>query len=136
MKRLQFAVGFFAIVASCSLYAQTISMRANIPFDFRMGEALLPAGEYLIHHARGVLTLQERQGGNAAAVAITSATQRREHSDKGVLQFNHYGNTYFLGEVSTPDSDTARVVLKTPREKEMARRSGPAQTTTVAAETK
>jgi hypothetical protein len=136
MKQLQFAVGFLATVASCGLYAQTINMRANIPFDFRMGEALMPAGEYFISHANGVLTLQERQGGNAAAVVLTSGTERREHSDKGVLQFNQYGNAYFLGEISTPDSNTARIVSKTPREKELARRSGPAQRTTVAAQTK
>ena len=36
MKRLHFAVGLFTAVACSGLQAQT-PLRANIPFEFRMG---------------------------------------------------------------------------------------------------
>jgi hypothetical protein len=127
MKLLQFAVGLLATAASWSLYAQTLDARASIPFEFRVGEKLMPAGEYLIHHAAGVLTLQGSAGSHTAAVAITYATDKQ--SEKPLVQFNRYGDDYFLGMISIPGSVSARAVLKTPREKELARRINPGQTT-------
>ena len=49
MKRLILAAGLFAAVIS--LHAQTMSMQASIPFDFRIGSVLLPSGEYSIRHS-------------------------------------------------------------------------------------
>jgi hypothetical protein len=127
MKLLQFAVGLLATAASWSLYAQTLDARANIPFEFRVGEKLMPAGEYLIHHAAGVLTLQGSAGGHTAAVAITHPAYQQ--SEKLVVQFNRYGDDYFLGTISIPGSASARAIPKTPREKELARRINQGQTT-------
>ena len=126
MKPLQFAVGLLATFASCSLYAQTMNVRVNIPFEFRVGETLMPAGDYSVRHANGWLALQEN-GGRAVAAAVTYATDLE--STKPVLQFNQYGDTYFLGKVSIPDFGIARAIFKTLREKELARRSSPGQTT-------
>ncbi len=127
MKQLQFAVGLLATVASCSLYAQTMNARANIPFEFRVGEKLMPAGEYLIQHANGWLAFQENGGRHASAVVLTQAADLK--SEKPVLQFNQYGDAYFLGKLSVPGSDTGRAVPKTAREKELARGNRPGQTT-------
>jgi hypothetical protein len=127
MKQLQFAVGLLATVASCSLYAQTMNARANIPFDFRVGEKLLPAGEYWIQQANGWLAFHERDGRHASAVALTQATDVR--SEKPVIQFNRYGDAYFLEKLSIPGSSTGRAVMKTPRETELARAKRPGQTT-------
>ena len=126
MKRLQIAVGLLATVASSSLYAQTMNADANIPFEFRVGEKLMPAGEYIIHQASGVLRLQQSGGGYAAVVALTYAVDLQ--SEKPVLQFNRYGNTYFLETMSNPGF-TSRAVAKTPEEQELARRSIPGQST-------
>lgn len=127
MKLLQFAVGLLATAASWSLYAQTLDARANIPFEFRVGAKLMPAGEYLIHHAAGVLTLQGSAGSHASAVAITHPANQQ--SEKLMVQFNRYGDDYFLGTISIPGAASARAVSKTPREKELARRINPGQTT-------
>jgi hypothetical protein len=131
MKPLQIAVGLLATVAFCSLYAQTIDARANIPFEFRVGEKLMPAGEYLIHHDAGLLTLQGRGGSHAGAVVITYPTDRPTdlQPEKSVVQFNRYGDVYYLGKISIRGSDIARAVMRTPREKELARRSSPGQRT-------
>ena len=127
MKQLQFAVGLLATVASCSLYAQTMNARANIPFEFRVGEKLMPAGEYSIRHTNAWLAFQENGGRHATAVVLTQTADLK--SDKPVLQFNQYGDAYFLGKLSIPGSDTGRAVPKTPREKELARGNRPGQTT-------
>ena len=137
MKPLQFAIGLLATLASFSLYAQTIDARANIPFEFRVGEKLMPAGEYSIRHSASLLAVQENGGHHAGAVVLTHATDLPAdiQPDKLVLQFNRYGDTYFLGKLSIPGSGSAREVPKTPREKELARRNSPGQTT-VAFDTK
>ena len=46
MKRLILAAGLFAATLTASLHAQTMDMKANIPFDFRIGNAAFPSGEY------------------------------------------------------------------------------------------
>src|ERR1700694_1883932 len=102
MKPLQFAIGLLATLASLSLYAQTIDARANIPFEFRVGEKLMPAGEYSIRHSASWLAVQENGGHHARGVAVTNATDLPADikPDKLVLQFNRYGDTYFLGKLS------------------------------------
>ena len=131
MKQLQFAVGLLATVASCSLYAQTMNARANIPFEFRVGEKLMPAGEYSIQHANRWLAVQENGGRHATAVVLTQALDLPSdlQSEKPMLQFNRYGDAYFLGKLSIPGYGTGLAVPKTPREKELARASRPGQTT-------
>jgi len=119
MKPLHFAIALLATVAS-SLYAQTVNMRADIPFEFRVGEKLMPAGEYLIRHTNGLLSLQE-----SMAATHTADVQ----SAKAVLQFNRYGENYFLGTMSIPEAGVAWALGKTPREKELARRGSPIPTT-------
>ena len=133
MKQLQFAVGLLATVASCSLYAQTMNARANIPFEFRVGEKLMPAGDYSIHHTGSLVFLQESNG-HASAAFLTQATELK--SEKPVLEFNQYGDAYFLAKLSIPGSDIGRAVMKTPREKELARRINRPGQTTVAFERK
>jgi hypothetical protein len=45
MKRLHFALGLFAVLAALGLHAQSTLLLANIPFDFQVGNSLMPAGE-------------------------------------------------------------------------------------------
>jgi len=125
MKPLHFAIALLATVAS-SLYAQTVNMRADIPFEFRVGEKLMPAGEYLIRHTNGLLSLQESRG---SAVAMAATHTADVQSAKAVLQFNRYGENYFLGTMSIPEAGVAWALGKTPREKELARRGSPIPTT-------
>src|SRR5690349_18020688 len=66
MKRLFQAAGLFAI-ALCSLPAQTSTSRAEIPFDFRMGTTILPAGTYFVQQSGYLLTVRE-EGGTSRSV--------------------------------------------------------------------
>src|SRR5258705_11471085 len=112
MKRLSLAVGLFAAVACSGLSAQTVNLQASIPFDFRMGETLMPAGEYQIHNsADGVLAVRQRDGAHAAAVLLTLPASRRGAATKGALEFNRYGDAYFLSRIWTPDSRDGRALF-------------------------
>src|ERR1700682_5628489 len=98
MKQLCLATGLFAAMACAGLYAQTVDLRANVPFDFRMGKTLMPAGEYVIHHSAGVLSVRA-QSGCTAALHITLLESRHRASSKGSLVFNRYGDSYFLSKI-------------------------------------
>ena len=126
MKPLHFAVGLLATLTSVSLHAQTMDAHANIPFEFRVGDKLMPAGEYSIHSATGWLELRENGRSPATAVTLTYATDLEV--DTPVLQFKRFGETYFLETLSNPGF-TARAVAKGRLERELARRSSPAQST-------
>jgi hypothetical protein len=132
MKRLPLATALFAALAFASLHAQTIDMNAKVPFDFRMGETLMPAGEYVIHHAAGLVALRGQNGVHAAAMNLTLPASRKDAPTKGALEFNRYGDSYFLAKIWAPDSRDGRALIRTKREKELASRVALTQTATLA----
>ena len=137
MKRLILAAGLFVATVSTSVYAQTMDMRANVPFEFRIGNTVLPSGEYLIHHSNGMLFVSQAGGARKGTVVFTVGTDHpAAATEKGTLQFNRFGDSYYLSKVWTPDTETARAPLKTSREKELASHIGLAGTETVALRTK
>jgi hypothetical protein len=119
-------------MAFASLQAQTIDMHAKVPFDFRMGDTLLPAGEYVIHHAGGLLALRGQDGLHAGAMYLTLPAYRKGPPSKGTLEFTRYGDSYFLAKIWAPDSTDGRALIRTKREKELASRVGTTQTATLA----
>jgi len=133
MTRLILAAGLFVVTASASLYAQSMDMQANVPFDFRIGNAVLPSGEYSIHHVNNILFVSQKNGAHKSAMVFTVGTDRpKTASAKGTLRFNRYGDSYYLSQVWTPDTETARAPLKSPRERELASHIGLASTASVA----
>src|SRR5258706_7126559 len=133
MKRLSLATGLFLAMACSSLHAQSMNLRANIPFDFRVGDKLMPAGEYTINHlAEGVLAVRERSGAHAGAMLLTLPTSRKVAATKGGLEFNRYGDTYFLAKILTPDSQDGRALFKSTREKEVGSTAGSVRSASVA----
>jgi hypothetical protein len=133
-KALQFAFGLLVVGGCTGLYAQTMDIRTNIPFTFSVSGTTLPAGEYSIHHSEGLLTLRDPQG--KAVTVVTVGTDRWMQSSRPLLQFKRYGNEYFLGKISVPQSTVARQLLESRREKELARASGRPEAVIVAARTK
>lgn len=137
MKRLIFAAGLFAATLTASLHAQTMNLQASIPFDFQIGSTVLPSGEYTIRHSGGVLFIKQTGGAHKGGAFLTVGEDRPAGSSAaGTLQFNRYGDTYFLSKVWPAGSKEAQVAPKTAREKELASHLGQPGTTTVALQTK
>ncbi|HEV2198259.1 MAG TPA: hypothetical protein VGR73_00450 [Bryobacteraceae bacterium] len=137
MKRLILAMGLFAASVSAPLHAQSMDMRGNIPFDFRIGSTVLPSGEYSIHHSGDMLFVRQIAGGNKGGFFLTIGEDHpATATEKATLQFNRYGDAYYLSKVWTPDSVTARALPKTPRERELASHAGRSGTASVALRTK
>ena len=137
MKRLILAAGLFAATLTASLHAQTMDMKANIPFDFRIGNAAFPSGEYSVRNSGGVLSVAQTTGDHKSGMFLTVGTDRPEASTgMGTLEFHRYGDSYYLSKVWTPESSVARVLPRTPREKELASHIGMPGTASVALRTK
>src|SRR5690242_9251553 len=100
MKRLHFAFGLFAAVACTSLQAQTI-LQANIPFEFRMGETSFPAGDYVFKYSPHLLVVHQEQGERSTAMALPLPASRSKAPATGIVEFNRYGDSYFLAKIWT-----------------------------------
>lgn len=95
----------------------------NIPFEFVTTNATLPAGEYYVERLgqSGELLAMKSADAHAAAVVMTIPTQAKSGQWESHLVFNRYGNRYFLSQIWTSDSLTGRELLKSSREKELAK---------------
>ena len=126
MNRLHIAVCLMAITACFRLQAQSATLEAKIPFDFHVGNTLMPAGDYRVHYSGNLLVLRE-QGSDARAVftTLTIHTIRREAPNQGALLFNRYGDDYFFTKVWAPASFDGLELVPSHREKFVASRTRP-----------
>ena len=127
MRYLSTAAILLVAIAGFGLQGQTIDLRANVPFEFRMGHAVMPAGEYRVQHDRGVVLLHGQNGSRKVMNIGTIPAQLSALPQQSSLQFHRYGSTYFLAKVWTRASATGRALPKSPEEKEFARASTPVE---------
>lgn len=86
-------------MAPAGAFAQS-RQQATIPFDFTVGQRLLPAGTYVITHlGNGMISVRGWKGKElvSAMTPVTAADQIRKNADK--LVFHKYGDQYFLSEI-------------------------------------
>ena len=124
MKRQAMSiVSLLSLVLMGSAVAQTIHVRANIPFNFSVGMSSLPAGAYEINSLTGnshALVLMAREGG-ARAIVNSNCEERVKVAPKTKLVFNRYGSQYFLAEIWREGSTSGSQLPKSGREKELAK---------------
>jgi hypothetical protein len=98
MKRIT-ALALFSIAGFVSIgqaMAQDHAVQATIPFEFRAGNKVLPAGTYTI--ATGTENLIVITNHSQPAVVMVALRDGRE-SRRQELVFNQYGDRYFLREI-------------------------------------
>ena len=118
----RFFVAFALVLAlACSgLQAQSLILRANIPFDFWVDKNSVPAGHYeLRYYANGLLQVQDVDTSKLFASVFTVPDPGRDGGRKSVLQFNRYGKSRFLARIVTPDLPSGCALMKSPQEKEL-----------------
>ncbi len=107
---------------------------ADIPFDFHVGNATLPPGQYTVKSGfptSDSICFQSKDGSrNAMAMTIAVTQGKRDGPMK--LVFNRYGSSYFLSQVWNPDDSIVRGLWKSKGETELARSIRNANTTEVA----
>jgi hypothetical protein len=96
--------------AAVSTKAQsTVSLRANVPFDFIVGEKTLPAGKIKVREISasnsGALAISNLDKGQSA-MRIAHSVWTSKPNDRAKLVFHRYGNSYYLAQVWIPGYDT------------------------------
>ena len=129
MQRFVLVSGLLALTTCFRADAQTMNLKAEVPFDFQLGDARLPAGTYQITHNGPVLTMRAQDGGKGASY-LTIGGSRVRGTGEGVLVFNKYGGDYFLTKVVPRDEGDTRVLPKSRREKELMARSATVEVAT------
>lgn len=107
MKRT-IATAFFAVASlltAGSVSAQDRAVQANIPFNFAVGNTVLPAGTYTVSAISSetpeMLLVRNSDHLKLAAMVMTSAGDARYAGDS-YLVFHKYGDQYFLNQVLSP----------------------------------
>lgn len=117
-------VGLLALMMVGDSVAQTLRMKANVPFEFIVNGSTLPAGEYIIQ-SFGAVDGKTLLVGNAdlhqSAIVNAIGVESSKPAGKNKLVFHRYGNRYFLVEVWTAGNDYGRQLPKSHREAEMAK---------------
>jgi hypothetical protein len=125
------ALTLFAGLMVPATQAQSIILKADIPFDFVVGDKQLHSGEYNVKQTHpGVMLIQSKDA-RSSAMVLTTAAEAGKISDVGKLVFNRYGDQYFLSKIWA--SDSGRQLPKSRLEREVAQRLSESGTTVVAA---
>lgn len=90
------AIANFAMAGTS--FAQSTGVRANVPFDFTVGNKLLPAGTYTIKEQSDHVILITNHDKPIAAISLVNGDSNRSPNG-GKLKFHRYGSQYFLSEI-------------------------------------
>ncbi len=100
MKRIAaialLAIANFAMAGTS--FAQSQGVRADVPFDFTVGNQHLPAGAYTFKtESEGLVAI--KNNGKPIAVFTLVARDGAKAPNGGKLVFHKYGDQYFLSEI-------------------------------------
>ena len=118
---LALVVGVALATTLVSANAQSTSIvRANIPFDFIVGDKTLPAGKYTVNSAAsdGQALNIRTSGGKSLALVLTHDAAERSQKRIARMVFHRYGQQYFLAEVWSGASH-GRQLMQSKRERNL-----------------
>ena len=111
------------LVAACA-NAQSINVKADVPFDFTVGKSTLSAGAYNIQSlSTGTGKLLVIRGEDSANTMLASpnSSEKLDPSPNSRLVFHKYGNQYFLSQIWVEGERVGREFNISRREAEMAK---------------
>jgi hypothetical protein len=128
---LTFASVLTGFVPATRVIAQEPHIVVDVPFDFRSGSQIMPAGKYDIRALSDhLLAMRERNGSKSLAL-LAIAAQTRTSSTHGKVIFHRYGSKYFLYQMWLPNDVNGFEFPKGHAEKEAIRAANaPIPTTT------
>ena len=132
-KTLWMVVAIAALMSVSAVADDTIAIKANIPFDFMVGNQSVPAGEYIFaqNGSWNMMQISSRDTQTALRLLRFPAGNNMTGSPYALV-FNKYGNRHFLKQVWAGNG-VIGVQLPTSRaEKEEMALRAPAKTTLVA----
>ncbi len=109
-------VGALALAGGAAS-AQGTQSTVKVPFQFVVGDTVLPAGAYVVTTiGEGLNLLCVRSvDSESVATAIVNLAAPSADSSNAKFEFNKIGGQYFLSSVSTPGVPTQVIPLPTER---------------------
>src|SRR5262245_47851558 len=103
MMALLVLAGSMAVAAQGQTSGRT-ELRANIPFEFNVGDKSLPAGEYTVQQINPAsdhcaLQLRSKDGRSVAMIQMNNAIGKA--NERARLVFNRYGDEYYFSQAWT-----------------------------------
>jgi hypothetical protein len=127
-KAVLIAMSLSVLLPATTAYAQSPSIRVQVPFEFRAGDKILPAGEYSAQAFPGsTLMLLSSVDGSASVYLAAHPVDRDAVREQGVAVFHKYGNAYFLRQVWVGGASVGRELPKTKNERLVARATPPTE---------
>jgi len=116
-----FGLGLFFAISG--VQAQENGIKANVPFDFVVGNQVLPAGEYLVtaQGSANQAILIRSTDNKSAAMTIAFSCASASPSKDTKLVFHTLGGRYFLSQVWAQGYSQGRELRKSSAEIEMAK---------------
>jgi hypothetical protein len=114
------ALSFLVSLASLPAAAKSVDgMRAQVPFDFHVGERLVEAGAYTVESLTADEQVLRIIGDKGSAATTTNPGTKRGNGDgRARLIFHKYGDQYFLAAVWGSDSN-GRTLSESKRERNL-----------------
>jgi len=115
-----FAVFLIAMVAA-SVNAQSMiyPLKVNVPFDFIVGDAHLPQGQYTVSTLNTTYGAVELRGQEDSSIVLTSPTDKRVGGNGDQLVFHRVNGEYFLASIWTADNPEGCAIAISRHEREL-----------------
>ena len=121
--KLMLSTTVLALLVTTAASAQSISVRANVPFSFIVNRITLPAGEYLVESAdnQGRALRFANLNSQARDLVISNYCGGVAAATQTKLIFHRYGDRYFLKRIWVAGNSTGHELMTSPRETEVAK---------------
>ena len=105
--------------------AQSITVKASVPFDFTLGTRNLPAGDYTVSAFASTAVVSARNDARSGDSALTLSIREIKVGAPGrtSLVFHRYGDQYFLSQIWQGESRVGRIIPMSPTEREVSKRA-------------
>lgn len=105
-------IAMIAMMAGQPAKAQSLAygLRANIPFDFKVGDKTFSAGKYTVNRVQldeSVLKISS-WAGKASTFRPTIPVTLAKTTNRATLVFHRYGDQYFLSQVLPAGASVGR----------------------------
>ncbi len=122
--RIFVSTGILLFAGAGSAQAQTLNFKADVPFEFVVGERTLPAGSYVLQRMLGRGSVQDQTGmlvlrsdeRKVYEAIITGTVPQPKHGGRvgSRLVFNSYQGRHYLSQVWISGDEVAHKLSRLP----------------------
>jgi hypothetical protein len=138
MKNAKWMLAVILLSLSGLMAAQSLTssaVTAQVPFDFMVGNKIIPAGPCAVKAADGnILAVNNFEARKSALVASSHASENK--GDRTVMVFKRYGSQYFLSEIRIEGNHLSYKLPENRAEAELRAQNAPASELTLLAKLK